>query len=127
MEAHRAERVSETIREELTELIGYEMSDPRVGAVEVTEVVLAPDLRHARVRISLAGDEHARGEALRALEGARHFLRRQLAGRVRLFRIPELHFEPDLALAEPERVKQFLKRIQKGRRQGEPPEENPAK
>lgn len=115
MEAHRAERVSEALREELAELIGYEMSDPRIGSVEVTEVVVAPDMRQARVRISLAGDERARDEALRALDGARHFLRRELAGRLRLFRIPELFFEADVSAGGRDRLEQLLKRIRKGR------------
>ncbi len=57
MEQHRSERVSETIREELSEIIGYEMSDPRISMVDVTEVLVTPDMRHARVRLHLAGDE----------------------------------------------------------------------
>lgn len=115
MEPHRSERLSEALREELSELIGYEMSDPRVASVDVTDVVLAPDMRHARVRISCPGDEKQRLDALRALEGARHFLRRELAARLRLFRIPELCFEPDLEAGARGRVEELLRRIRKGR------------
>jgi ribosome-binding factor A len=115
MEGHRPERVSEALREELAELIGYEMSDPRVASVDVTEVVVAPDMRHARVRISCAGDERSRLEALRALDGARHFLRRELSSRLRLFRIPELNFEADTEAGERGRVEQLLQRIRKAR------------
>lgn len=125
MDAHRARRVSETLREELAELIGYEMSDPRVVTVDVTEVVLAPDMRHARVRVSVGGDERERQEALLALEGARRYLRRELASRLRLFRVPDLHFEPDFPGTEIPRVKQLLKRMRKGRpKPDEPPEKN---
>lgn len=128
MAAHRTGRLSETLREELSELIGYEMSDPRVGMVDVTDVVVAPNMRHARVLISLAGGEETRQEALEALEGARHYLRRELAGRIRLFRIPDLHFEADVVMAESGRVKQLLKRVRKSRpKPEEPPRENPVK
>lgn len=93
MDPHRTERISEALRAELDELIGYEMSDPRVEAVSVTEVIVTPDLRRARVRIAVTGGAVERREALAALEGARGYLRRALAARLRLFRIPELRFE----------------------------------
>jgi ribosome-binding factor A len=115
MDQHRAQRVSEAIREELSEIIGYEMSDPRIEMVDVTEVFVGSDMRHARVRLHLGGDERSRAEALLALAGARHFLRRELAARLRLFRIPELHFEADLETAPDTRVWQLLKRAGKGR------------
>ena len=123
MEQHRAQRVAETMREELSEIIGYEMSDPRIDMVDVTEVLIGPDLRHARVRLHLEGDEKTRMESLLALAGARKFLRRQLAARLRLFRIPELHFEADLDVAAAARVAMLLKRARKGRSKSAPIEE----
>ena len=115
MEAHRAQRVSEAIREELSEIIGFELSDPRIGSVDVTEVFVTPDMRQARVRLHLAGDEKSRAESLQAVAGARHYLRRELASRLRLYRMPELHFEPDLETGGVARVEQLLKRARKGR------------
>ena len=76
MEGHRAQRVSETLREELDELIGYEMADPRISISGVTEVLVTPDMRHAQVRVRLCGDAAEQRDTLEALEGARHFLRR---------------------------------------------------
>ncbi|HXG34717.1 MAG TPA: 30S ribosome-binding factor RbfA [Bryobacteraceae bacterium] len=93
MDPHRAERISEALRAELDELISYEMSDPRVMAVSVTQVAVTSDLRRARVRIAVRGGPAERREALAALDGARGYLRRALAARLRLFRIPELRFE----------------------------------
>jgi ribosome-binding factor A len=103
MDPHRAGRISEALRAELDELISYEMSDPRVEAVSVTDVVVSADLRHARVRVAVRGGAAERREALLALDGARSYLRRALAARLRLFRIPELHFETggEAALGEP--------------------------
>jgi ribosome-binding factor A len=115
MDAHRTQRVSEALREELAEIIGYELADPRIDMVEVTEVLVAPDRRHARVRLHLSGDKSAQQETLSALAGARHYLRRALAGRLRLFRVPELHFEADLSPDEEARVELLLRRIRKGR------------
>jgi ribosome-binding factor A len=126
MDAHRAQRVSEALREELAEIIGYEMADPRIDMVEVAEVLVAPDMRDARVRLHLSGDTGAQQETLRALTGARHYLRRAIAGRLRLFRIPELHFEAGLSPDAEARVERLLKRIRKGRpRASEPRDGKP--
>jgi ribosome-binding factor A len=111
---HRTERISEALREELTELIGYELSDPRVASATVTSLDVTPDKRHALVRIKV--DEGAdTQQAIAALEHAAPFLRREVARRLELFRIPELHFEPDIATELGPRVDQLLKRIKKGR------------
>ena len=115
MDQHRTERVSETIREELSEIIAFEMADPRIGTVDVTEVLVSPDMRHATVRLHLEGDPADRENTLLALGGARHYLRRELAVRVRLFRVPELRFEADLELESSGRLERLLKRARKGR------------
>ena len=115
MDTHRSERVSEALREELGELIAYELSDPRIGDIIVTEVLVSPGMKHAQVRLHLGNNENRQQETIRALEGARHFLRRQLAERLNLFRVPELHFEADVQSGEAGRMDQLLKRIRRGR------------
>ncbi|MFB3778556.1 MAG: 30S ribosome-binding factor RbfA [Bryobacteraceae bacterium] len=115
MDEHRSQRVAEAIREELAEIIGYEMADPRIGEVDVTEVLVSPDMRHARVRLHLGGSEQSRENTMQALDGARHYLRRELAGRLRLFRFPELLFEADLGTGDEKRLEQLLRRARKGR------------
>jgi ribosome-binding factor A len=114
MDNHRNERVSEALREELGELIAYELSDPRIGDATVTEVLVSPDMRHAQVRLHLSERLNEQQETIRALDGARHFLRRQLAERLSLYRVPELHFEADVA-APAGRMEHLLKRIRRGR------------
>ena len=114
MDNHRAQRVSEALREELGELISYELSDPRIGDAMVTEVLVSPDKRHAQVRVHLSKDLKAQQETILALEGARHFLRRMLAERLNMFRVPELHFEPDVELANG-KLDNLFKRIKRGR------------
>ncbi len=115
MDPHRTERISEALREELEELIGYELSDPRVNDLFVTEVQIGPDLRHAHVRLSMPADQQKRDDALAALEHARGFIKRELAHRLELRRLPELHFEPDLSASTVERMETLLKRVRRGR------------
>ena len=117
MDEHRTQRVSEAIREELAEIIGFEMADPRVSVVDITEVLITPDMRRAQIRVHFGGGTHARQEAMTALNGARSFLRRELATRLRLFRVPELHFEADASISDSRRLEKLLKRTRKGRPQ----------
>jgi ribosome-binding factor A len=118
MDNHRAERVSEALREELGELIAYELSDPRIGDAFVTEVLVSPDLRHAQVRLHMEEGEKTREQTVEALDGARHFLRRQLTERLNMFRVPELHFEADVSPGLNDRMGQLLRRVRRGRPRG---------
>src|ERR1700731_882946 len=96
MDERRTRRVSEAVREELIELIGFEMADPRLLPVEINLVNISPDGRHAHVLIAVTGDERVKKDAFAALEHAQPYLRHQLARRLTLRRVPELHFEADL-------------------------------
>lgn len=119
---HRLERITEAIREELAEMISYEMADPRVSSAIVTEVQISPDKRHALVRVRVAEDSDSK-TTIAGLEHAKTFLRRQLAVRLAVYRIPELHFEADVASELGNRMQHLLKRIRKGRpRDPEPAE-----
>ena len=116
MDNHRAQRVSEALREELGEMISYELSDPRIGDAVVTEVLVSPDLRHASVRLHMgeqAKDDGA--DTILALNHARPFLKRKLAERLSLFRIPELHFEADVSPGSQQRLEYLMKRVRRGR------------
>jgi len=121
MDPHRAQRVAETLREELAEIVNYELDDPRLGSVSITEVLLSPDLRRAQVHVCPAGDASQKELALAALAGARHYLRRLLASRLELFRVPELHFELDLGAVLADRAPSLLARIRKRRPRQQPP------
>jgi ribosome-binding factor A len=111
---HRTERITEAIREELSEMIGHEMADPRVGSAIVTEVQISPDKRHALVRVRVSQNSDPE-KTMEALGHARNFLRRQLASRLTVYRIPELHFEADVASELGGKMEHLLKRIRKGR------------
>jgi ribosome-binding factor A len=115
MEGHRAQRISVALREELDELIGYEMSDPRVEGVVITEIVLASDGKKAQIRISVSGGDKAKKDAVEALENARGFLKRELTKRLKMYRVPEIHFESDVNAELAGRLDQLMKRIKRGR------------
>jgi ribosome-binding factor A len=112
---HRAERVTEALREELSELISLELEDPRLDGVTVTDVHVSPDLRLASVRLAIPGDTGALERALAAINGAKSFLKKNLAERLDLFRVPELRFEADLSPAANAKLKHLLRRVRKGR------------
>lgn len=115
MDPRRTERVSEALREELDEIIAYEMSDPRVRVAGVADVLVSPDARLARIRLLLEGDEPARKQTIAALTAARGFLRRELSLRIDIFRIPELQFEAALDAELEARMPHLLKRVRRGR------------
>lgn len=113
MRPHRAERLAEAIREELGRLIASEVGDPRVGLTTVTAVRLSPDLRHARVYVSVIGEKKEEQASLRGLEAAARFLRRELARALALHHVPELSFELDRTPQQAERVEELLRRAKK--------------
>jgi len=126
LDPYRHQRISESIREELDELIAYEMSDPRVGSATVTEVLISSDYRKAVVRLALIGTPKEQADTLEALNHAKQFLRRELMERLQLFKSPDLHFEAALAADLAAKAAKILKRIERGRPKDTGSEKNPA-
>ena len=115
VDERRTLRVSEAVREELGEIIGFEMDDPRVFEVTVTGVEVSSDARYATVKVTAPGDQHAQNQAVAALIQATGYLRRELASRLPLRHIPELQFESDKHPNAERRVDILLKRAKKSR------------
>lgn len=90
----RMRRVNESVRQVLSERIG-QLKDPRIGFVTITGVETSPDLRHARVYLSVLGAERKRAQTLAGLEAARSLLQTQLGRELRMKRTPQLAFEYD--------------------------------
>jgi ribosome-binding factor A len=111
MEDHRARRVSEAVKEELAELIGFEMDDPRLGSVNVTSAEVSSDMRTAHVKVSIEGGLEKK--ALEALEHARGYLKHELATRLNLRRVPELYFAADTHPDAASRIDFLLRRARK--------------
>ena len=115
MDERRTLRVSEAVREELAEIIGFELDDPRLLDVDVSEVQVSHDGRHAHVRIASRGDERRQKAALGALEHARNYLRHELGLRLSLRHVPELHFDLDRNPDAAGRIEFLIKRAKKSR------------
>ncbi|KPK47088.1 MAG: ribosome-binding factor A [Dehalococcoidia bacterium SM23_28_2] len=110
--SRRLERLSGLFQEELSELLLRQVKDPRLAQfVSITRVVISPDLRHARVYVSVMGSEEEKVSTLEGLTAAAPFLRRQLTSRLTLRRIPELSFRRDDSLEKGSRVLDLLKQI----------------
>ena len=88
-------RVDEAVREVLSDAISHQVKDPRVGFVTVTAVETAPDLRRARVYVSVLGDDGVRKRSLDGLRSAHGVLQRAVAGELRLKHTPTLEFVYD--------------------------------
>lgn len=93
--SRRTDRVGDLVRAELADILRRDLSDPRLALATVAEAQVAPDLRHARVRISVLGSDSERKQAIAALNHAAGFVRRQLGRRLKLRATPELTFELD--------------------------------
>ena len=109
---HRKERVAEVLREEIAQIVGYELEDPRLTMVTVTEVRLADNQRAARVFVTVAGNEEEHRLAFAALRRAAPYVRKQLGLALNLPRTPELHFVRDKVEEDGERVDQLLEQIE---------------
>jgi ribosome-binding factor A len=103
----RMRRVNEAVRQVLSEAVG-ELKDPRIGFVTVTGVKTSPDLRHARVYVSVFGSEDEREESLAGLEAARGVLQGRVARELRLKRTPQLAFEYDPTVERGVRMTQLI-------------------
>ncbi len=111
MPTDRTRRVNEAVRHVLSDAINAEIKDPRVGFVTVTAVDISPDLRNARVYVSVLGDEEARSESLAGLSSAHGFLQRKVAAELRIKRTPSLTFEYDDSVDRSMRVGELLEEI----------------
>lgn len=104
----KQDRMSERVREILSELLLREVSDPRLQHVTVTEVRLDPELMFADVYVNALGDEARQNEVMSGLKHANGFLRREVGKRVRLRNTPELHFHWDTTLEYGERMNRLI-------------------
>lgn len=107
----RPEKFAEALREEIAEVVGFELDDPRVTSVTVTEVVVSSDMRDAKVYAFIQGDDAEVNQALRTLRHASTFVRQQVAMNLNLRHAPHLHFVRDTAEENASRVGSILQEL----------------
>lgn len=110
---HRHERVGEEIAHEINAMLAGELKDPRLeGNVSVSEVRVQPDMKHARVFVSVrSASNKEQNDAIRALEHAVGYIRHELIERLQLRRLPELHFTLDLSQEHVECIERLLREV----------------
>lgn len=109
----RPEKVAEMLREEISEIVSYELDDPRIQSVTVTDVRIADNLRDARVFVLVEGDEAEKTSALSALKHAAPYIRKQLAISMNLRHAPVIHFVRDTVEERAQRVDSLLEEIER--------------
>ncbi|MHB8620345.1 MAG: 30S ribosome-binding factor RbfA [Chloroflexota bacterium] len=110
--SRRVERVQSLIRHELGQILQQDVKDPRIdGLVSIIAVEVTPDLRLARVFLSIYGTKEQEKEALGALKSAQPFLRRELGSRLDLRYAPELDLRLDHSLQRADEVSRLLKKL----------------
>lgn len=106
----RLDRINELLRDELSQLVLRSVKDPRLcGIISITRVVCSPDLRYARVFVSVLGSDDERRSSLQGFTAASAFLRRELSARLDLRRVPELQFQADTSIEASSQLLQMMK------------------
>jgi ribosome-binding factor A len=108
MSSDRMRRVDEAVREVLSDAVTQDLKDPRVGFVTVTDVKTSPDLRHARVYVSVLGSAEERAASLEGLQSAHGYLQGRVAGELRLKHTPQLTFLHDDTAERADRLERIL-------------------
>src|ERR1700674_1031704 len=124
MTSYRADQVGEQVREEIMSIIRRELKDPRIGFVSITSVRMSPDLRQARVRVSVLGNPEQQRESLAGLVSARGLIRHELGRRLQNLKFsPELRFELDSSIEYAVHISELLKEVLPA---DAPPQEEPS-
>ena len=111
MAKHRASRLGETLKEEISQMIRADLKDPRIGFVTVTSVEVADDLGHAKVFISVLGDEQTSKDSMEALKRASGYVRSEIGKRIRLRHVPEIVFKYDSSIQHGAHIAELLREV----------------
>jgi len=110
--SRRTERLNKVIKQEISKLLEREVNDPRLSSpISVTQVSLSPDLKYAKIFVSLLGNENNKTEMLAGFNAASGFLRRELASRLRLRYAPQLSFHYDDSIERGARLLELIGRV----------------
>lgn len=104
----KQQRVAEQIRVAVSELILFEINDPRVQGTTITDVNIDRELQHADIKVNALGDETRQNEVLEGLTSAHPFIRRELGRRLKLRKVPQIHFHWDHSLQQVLEVENLL-------------------
>ena len=109
--SQRTDRVDELLRQEIGALLAKEVADPRIGFATITDVETSPDLRHAKVFVSIMGSEAERAATFEGLGSVASHLRSRIGRALRLRLAPEIAFRPDESIAHAARIESLLAQL----------------
>ena len=110
---HHMQRIVEALKEEIGSIIEGELGDPRIGLCTVSEVLLNPDGKSARVFVQVQGDDREQQQSVKAINAAKGFIRRELLERMGVRHVPDLSFLLDRSEEYGTRIDELLGRIKK--------------
>jgi len=105
----RADRVSDLMQQEISDIIQKQIKDPRIGFCTIMRVDLSDDLSHAKIRVSIMGSEDDQKRTLAGLKSACGFIRREIGRRIELRNLPEIVFILDKSIDHSIRIAQLIK------------------
>lgn len=107
----RVDKVTEVLKKEISNIIQFELKDPRIGFITITRLHLTDDLRYAKIYFSVMGNDSQKKHAIAALEGAMGFIRSLIAERIKLRFVPEIIFRLDKNIEYAIRIQEALEKI----------------
>jgi ribosome-binding factor A len=111
MQHLRRDRVGDQVKREIAHLIQFELKDPGIGFVTITDVSMSLDLKHARVFYTVLGDEDCKNKTASALKRARGFIQRTVGKRLQLRYTPEISFDFDTSVEQGAHIEQLIQQI----------------
>lgn len=114
MSVQRLNRISEELKKEISQIVMNELKDPRISAMcSIVSVETTPDLKYAKVFVSIFGNEEERENTLKGLKNASGFIRKKLGDAMKIRYLPEIHFSLDESIEHGARIAQILNEINK--------------
>ncbi|MEG6615718.1 30S ribosome-binding factor RbfA [Peptococcaceae bacterium 1198_IL3148] len=110
--SHRTSRMAETIKQQVAEIIQHGLKDPRVGFASITMVEVSGDKRHAKIYVSVLGDDAKAKETIKALKNAQGYIRTELSKRLKVRFTPEIIFELDSSISHGVKIMEVLKQVE---------------
>ncbi len=116
----RQEKLNELLREEVSYILRREFKDPRLGFVTVTGAEISPDMRHAKIFVSIMGSEEEKQRNMAVLKNAESFARQALAKRVKMRILPQIEFRLDSSVERGVRIFELLEQVKReeGKKEG---------
>lgn len=111
MSASRAERMAQVIKSETSDIIQRGLKDPRIGFASITDVVVSHDLRHAKIFVSVLGDDEAKRRTMEGLTRARGHIRSELGARLAVRFVPEIHIRLDESIERGVRISSLVRKV----------------